>query len=94
MKPLKRLALALIPVPGLALGQDFSGTYQLGGCGGPTDGRMQIAGSQIVFRKSGCQLTKPVAVPDNGDARAFVQSGGEGPIMVRDGFASTYPRCN
>lgn len=104
------LAVAVTLVPGLAAAQDFSGTYQLGGCGAPTDGRIQISGSRIVFWESTCQLTNPVAVRDMGDAtlfdvsctgegeswsfRAFLQSGGEGMIMVRDGFAYTYPRCN
>jgi hypothetical protein len=107
---MKHLAFALALLPGVAAAQDFSGVYQLGGCGTPTDGRIQITGNQIVFWESACQLTNPVAVRDMGDAtlfdlvcsgegetwsyRAFFMRGAEGLIMVRDGYAYTYRRCN
>lgn len=106
----RALALALMLAPGLAGAQDFSGTYQLGGCGAPNDGRVQIAGDRISFWESSCTLANPVAVRDMGDGtlfdvvcsgegeswsyRAFLQQGLEGLIMVRDGMAFTYPRCN
>jgi hypothetical protein len=72
--------------------------------------RITILGSRIAFIESTCQLTNPVPVRDMGDAtlfdvvctgegeswsyRTLLMRGAEGLVVVRDGYAFTYPRCN
>jgi hypothetical protein len=101
--------LAATLAPGLVAAQSFDGVYQSGSCGAATDGRVEIAGNRISFWESTCQLTNPVSVRDMGDGtlfdvvctgegetwsyRMFMMQGAEGLIMVRDGYAFTYPRC-
>ena len=77
---------------------------------GVSDSRLSIEGDSIRFWESSCQLKNPVAVRDMNGAtlfdvtcsgegetwsyRALLMQGNEGLIMVRDGYAFTYPRCD